>query len=106
MGPDIVTSLKVTGLNRENAVERFLVRYVKQQGGECRKQTGGKAWLDRMCLFDRGRMGFIETKRKGEKARADQLREVARLRRMGYHAYVVDSKETAIKAVKLILGEE
>jgi hypothetical protein len=77
----------------EKTIEAYLVRRVKQVGGECRKHTGQKAWLDRLCLFDEGRMCFVEVKKKGGKARADQLREVKRLRERGFMAYVVNSKD-------------
>lgn len=90
---------------REVTVEQYLVRRVKSLGGECRKHTGQRAWLDRIVLFKGGVIGFVEVKRKGEKAKAHQKREMQRLRHLGFQAYVVDSKESVDRMLQTLRRE-
>lgn len=52
---------------------------------------------DRLCLFPRGRMVFVELKAPGKKPR--KLQEVmhSRLRALGFRVEVIDSKESALQ---------
>lgn len=85
----------------EHHVEKYLVRKVKELGGETRKVT----WLqhdgapDRLVLLG-GRHSFIETKPTEEAFNAfpadarerRQDREHQRLRKFGFRVYVCGSK--------------
>ena len=87
---------------RESDIEKYLVRRVKELGGEVRKVK----WIGRIGAPDRLVMlperlldeGYpatmwVELKAPGEKARPSQVREHERMRAMGQHVVVVDSIE-------------
>ena len=87
----------------ERDVERYLVKRVKEWGGEVRKVQ----WVGRVGAPDRivmlpctSRWGasysntfFVELKAPGEKPRGSQLREHKRMRDMGQRVIVIDSIE-------------
>lgn len=78
----------------ERDIEKHFVRQVKKRGGEVRKVK----WISRAHAPDRLALMptwhfLAELKRPGEKARAGQLREHARLRRAGFKVYVLDTIE-------------
>lgn len=85
----------------EAAVERHLIRRVKQLGGEVRKVAwpGRRHAPDRLVLFPESTFcgerrpvsTFVELKRPGEKPRAGQLREIARLGDAGFEALVLST---------------
>jgi len=88
---------------RESEIERYLVRRVKELGGEVRKvkwigrrgapdrivmlpdKNGKWAWEPRSC--------WVELKATGKKPEPHQLREHERMRRMGQRVEVIDSIE-------------
>lgn len=88
---------------RESDIEKYLVKQAKALGGECRKVQ----WLGRSGAPDRlvmlpegfgaymeykpGRTTWIELKAPGKKPEPHQLREHARMRKMGQRVEVVDS---------------
>lgn len=93
---------------REREIEAYLVKRVKELGGECRKI----AWIGRRGAPDRlvmlPRLGYldelfyrkfgpatiwVELKASGVKPEAHQLREHERMRRMGQRVVVIDSIE-------------
>lgn len=93
---------------RERDIERHLVKRVKELGGEVRKV----AWIGRRGAPDRLVMLnpftvfhevegttqhcttiWVELKAPGEKAEPHQLREHARMRKMGQRVVVIDSIE-------------
>lgn len=89
---------------RERDIERYLVKRVKELGGEVRKVK----WLGRAHAPDRVVMLpeeewdkwsvpreaiWVELKAPGEKLRPGQLREHERMRRMGQRVVVIDSIE-------------
>jgi len=81
---------------REDAVENYLVSQVQDFGGVAYKFTspGRKGVPDRMCCFPNKQMFFVETKApKGGRLDSSQKREMKRLRRMGFHAYVAPTKD-------------
>lgn len=80
---------------KESVIEDYLDDEVKRLGGETRKVVypGRKGAPDRLVLLNR-RHPLVEVKRPGEKARAEQLREHDKLRRLGgCEVHVVDTKE-------------
>ena len=94
---------------RERDIEQYLVKRVKEEGGEVRKVSwiGRRGAPDRLVMLPQRpwpagpvRNGFIppatiwvELKATGKKAEPHQLREHARMRNMGQRVVVVDSFE-------------
>lgn len=77
---------------KEAEIEDYLVNRVLELGGEVRKTR----WIGRNGAPDRivmlaGHTIFIELKRPGGKPKPHQMREHARMRRMGQRVEVVDS---------------
>lgn len=92
---------------RESEVEKYLVKVVESMGGECRKVK----WIGRRGAPDRvvmlplkgpsiyvgdtiwyvGDTIWIELKAPGKKPTKTQLREHARMRKLGQQFYVLDS---------------
>lgn len=93
---------------RERDIERYLVRRVKELGGEVRKVQwiGRKGAPDRLVMLPRelvyhddggshyeGRTVWVELKAPGEKPTSAQLREHNRMRQMGQRVEVIDGIE-------------
>lgn len=79
---------------RERDIEKYLVKRVKEYGGECRKVR----WIGRRGAPDRVVMTpfstiFVELKAPGVKPEAYQIREHERMRAMGQTVVVIDSIE-------------
>lgn len=87
---------------RESDIEEYLVKRVKELGGECRKVRwiGRRSAPDRVVMLPNDpRIGqwpqtiWVELKAPGVKPRPHQLREHKRMRDMGQEVEVVDSFE-------------
>ena len=80
---------------REKTVEQKLVRAVKAAGGICPKWVapGFDGMPDRIVLLPDGRMGFVEVKAPGKKARPLQRSRHELLRSLGFRVYVLDNPE-------------
>lgn len=78
---------------REKTVEQKLVRAVKAAGGICPKWTapGFDGMPDRIVLLPDERMGFVEVKAPGKKARPLQKSRHELLRSLGFRVYVLDN---------------
>lgn len=77
----------------ERHVENSVVRHAKDNNFKVRKMNGMgyRSWPDRMFLYRKVCMFFIEFKRSGEVPNENQEREITELRRMGFTVYVVDN---------------
>ncbi len=76
----------------EDAVENHLVRRVKALRGECPKLYV-RRWPDRAVYLPGGVHALCETKRpKGGRYQPGQLRQHARLRKLGHLVYVCHTK--------------
>ena len=84
----------------EKEIEQTLKRKVEAKGGLCLKfiSPGWDGAPDRICLWPGGRVSFYEVKRPGESPRPLQVRRLEQLRRLGFKAEVIDSKEGAFGA--------
>ncbi len=78
----------------EKEIEKHLVDKVSMAGGLALKFTSParRNVPDRICLFPRGRVVFVECKAPGKKPTAGQQREHDRLRHLGFPVVVMDSK--------------
>lgn len=88
---------------RESDIEKYLVKRVKELGGEVRKvqwigRSGAPDRLVMMPIVWSGELNriadtavWIELKAPGKKPEPHQLREHARMRKMGQRVEVVDS---------------
>ena len=79
----------------EKQIERALVRQVTKSGGLCLKwvSPGWDGVPDRICLFDDGKIGFVEVKRKGQKPRRLQIIRHKQLRQLGFKVFVLDDPD-------------
>ena len=90
---------------RESDIEKYLVKRVKELGGECRKIQfiGRPGAPDRLVMLPYQMDKFeddqpsstiwVELKAPGKKAEPHQAREHERMRKMGQHVEVIDSFE-------------
>ncbi len=97
--------LGVVVMTRESDIEKYLVKRVKELGGECRKLQwiGRNGAPDRLVMLPltplsagkphEGRTIWVELKAPGQKPRPNQLREHERMRAMGQRVEVIDSIE-------------
>ena len=76
---------------RERDIEKYLVKRVKEAGGEIRKV----AWLGRRGAPDRvvflHGSHWVELKAPGEKPRPEQTREHTRMGDKGAHVHILES---------------
>ena len=81
-------------MERERDIERKLKREVEKVGGICFKFLSSVSGVpDRLCLFPGGDAVFVETKRKGEKPRPLQERQIEKIRKLGFRVEVIDSEQ-------------
>lgn len=80
---------------RESDVEEYLVKRVAALGGVAEKFTSPsrRSVPDRIVLWPRGRIEFVECKAPGEPPTSAQLRDHERRRSLGFDVFVVDSYE-------------
>jgi hypothetical protein len=84
---------------RESLIESYLVKRVKELGGEVRKVKwiGRNGAPDRLVMLPAQReyesTFWVELKATGKKAEPHQLREHKRMRAMGQNVVVIDSIE-------------
>lgn len=81
-------------MDREQDVERKLKQEVERMGGVCWKFTSSVSGVpDRLCLFPRGVIVFVELKRHGAKPRPLQIRQIEKIRKLGFRVEVIDSEQ-------------
>jgi hypothetical protein len=78
---------------RESEIERYLVRRVREAGGQVRKVrwVGRRGAPDRLVLLPGRSETWVELKRPGGRTTVGQLREHEAMRAMGAHVVVIDS---------------
>lgn len=79
----------------ENSVERYLVKITKQNKGYCYKwvSPGTAGVPDRILLLPGARVYLVECKDQGKKPSPVQKYIHKILKAIGFHVYVIDSKE-------------
>lgn len=81
-------------MERERDVERKLKREVEKTGGVCWKFISSVSGVpDRLCLFPFGKLVFVELKRHGAKPRPLQIRQIDKIRKLGFRVEVIDSEQ-------------
>lgn len=93
----------------EKQIERALVKAVKSAGGLCLKwvSPGWDGCPDRIALFGdgcEGRIGFIEVKAPGGRARRLQMVRHKQLRDMGFKVFILDDLDYIPKIIEKIKG--
>lgn len=80
-------------IDSEKLVERKLVELIKLNGGMCIKLLCNHilGLPDRLCLFPGAKIAFVELKTTGEKPKKIQLYMHAKLRKLGFEVFVIDS---------------
>lgn len=78
----------------ERAVEKYLIKRVKDKGGTTRKVTyqGRAGAPDRWCFFPNGFLLIVECKKPDGVLEKDQEYEIKTLKRLGQEVAVVWSK--------------
>ncbi len=80
---------------REKTIERQLAAEVRKNGGLALKfvSPGFDGIPDRLVLFPKGIIAFVELKRPGEKLRPLQVKRKRQLESLGFLVYCIDSIE-------------
>ena len=78
---------------RESAIEKHLVKVVRESGGLAIKlvSPGWAGIPDRLILMPQGRLAFVELKAPGHSLRPLQVRRKRQLEALGFSVYCVDS---------------
>lgn len=92
---------------REKQVEQALVKAVKAKGGICPKfvSPGLAGVPDRLVLMPNGKLGFVEEKAPGKKARVLQLYRIKQLTALGFKCFVLDEVEQIPTLIEKIGGD-
>ncbi len=90
----------------EKYIEKKLVTAVKQSGGIAPKliSPGYDGMPDRLVLLPKGKIGFVEVKRKEMKPRPLQLARHKLLKGLGFKVFVLDDEKDIDEIVETILG--
>ena len=88
----------------EKDIEKYLVRQVKQMGGLALKFVSPSmaGVPDRIVMIPKGMIYFAELKRPNGKPRKLQTAVHRLFEKLGFHVYVIDTKD---KVDKLLRGE-
>lgn len=90
----------------EKTIEQKLVKEVKALKGLCLKLScpGFAGMPDRLILLPKGKIGFVEVKRKGEKPRPLQVSRHKLLRKLGFKVFVLDDEKQIQEIIEEITG--
>lgn len=91
---------------KEKLIEQKLVKEIKTLKGLCLKLScpGFAGMPDRLILLPKGRIGFVEVKKKGEKPRPLQVSRHKLLKALGFKVYVLDDEKQIKEIIVNILG--
>lgn len=89
----------------EKVIEQKLVALCKLNGGMCIKLLSFHilGLPDRMCLFPKAKIVFVELKTTGEKPRKIQLFMIDKIKALGFRVEVIDSTEKVIELINDII---
>ena len=88
---------------REREIEKKFTDTVKKRGGIAPKfvSPGFDGMPDRIVLFPKGKMAFVEVKAPGEQPRPLQVKRMDMLKRLGFQVFVLDD----MKQIGVIIDE-
>ncbi len=90
---------------KESYVEKYLVKRVKELGGEIRKTKWiGRSHAPDRVVFFKG-VWFVELKRPRATARAGQIREHSRMRQHGAAVFVINTIEQVDEFINEICSQ-
>lgn len=94
-------------VKKESSVEKHLVEYAKQLGGQVRKVTfpGHSGAPDRLILFPGGVVAWVELKSTTGKTKPWQDREHQRFRAMGQRVDVIRTEHEADRLIDELYAE-
>jgi hypothetical protein len=84
----------------EASLERSVVAWCSRHGHRCLKLRGSRGWPDRTVFLSGGGIVFLELKSRRGRLSAHQQREIAWLRREGYHVAVCRTLDEVKKAIE------
>lgn len=89
----------------EKVIEQYLVKLCKLNGGMCIKLLSFHivGLPDRMCLFPKAKIAFVELKSTGQKPRPAQVFIHSKLRNLGFRVEIIDSAEQVDNFIDNIL---
>lgn len=91
---------------KEKAIEQKLVNKIKELKGLCLKLSclGFAGMPDRLILLPKGKIGFVEVKRKGEKPRPLQISRHKLLKTLGFKVFILDDEKQIDEIIEEIIG--
>lgn len=90
----------------EKILEQKLVKEIKSKKGLCLKLScpGFAGMPDRLLLFPKGKLAFVEVKRKGQKPRPLQISRHKFLKKLGFKVFILDDKNQIEEIIENTLG--
>ena len=88
---------------REREIEKKFTDTVKKRGGIAPKfvSPGFDGMPDRIVLFPKGKMAFVEVKALGEQPRPLQIKRMEMLKALGFQVFVLND----MKQIGVIIDE-
>ena len=95
----------MTKIESEKVVERKLVELTNLNGGICIKLLSFHmlGLPDRLCIFPKSKIVFIETKTTKQKPRQVQLFMHNKIRKLGFRVEVVDTIEKVAEVIEDVI---
>jgi VRR-NUC domain protein len=92
----------------ESSLERKFVKKVKEHGGIAPKFTspGFDGMPDRLVLFPKGKVAFVELKAPGEKPRPLQKARHRLLQKLGFQVFILDAESQITPIIDEIINAE
>lgn len=93
---------------KEKLIEQKFVNEIKAKKGLCLKMTCPSfiGMPDRLVLLPKGKLGFVEVKRKGQKPRPIQLSRHRLLKNLGFQVFVLDDARQIKNIIDKIVGSD
>lgn len=92
---------------REFVIENYLTKEVKKMGGHCIKMNphNERGLPDRICIFSRQLVVFVECKAPGKKPRKNQVYWLTEFKKRAFQAVYVDSRPRVDALLAWVKGE-
>lgn len=92
-------------IESEKTVERKLVELTHLNGGMCIKLLSFHllGLPDRLCIFPKGKVVFVETKTTKQKPRKIQLFMHDKIRKLGFRVEVIDTAEKVVELIQDVI---